>query len=69
MARVALLPCVGGLAFGVCVFRGFLHLFLLASSFLTIAPLCSTIGQGAIYASNQDTTHDLFQLCLLVSCI
>ena len=46
MARVALLACVGGLAFVVCVFGGFLPYFLLADAFLTIAPLCNTHAEA-----------------------
>ena len=38
LARVALLACVGGLAFVVCAFGG----FLLAYAFLTITSLCHT---------------------------
>ena len=42
MARVALLACVGGLAFVVCAFGSFLPYFLLAYAFLTIASLCNS---------------------------
>ena len=40
-ARVALLTCVGRLAFVVCL-RCFLLYFLLAYAFLTIASLCNS---------------------------
>ena len=42
MARVALLACIGGLAFVVCAFNGFLLWLLPAYVFLTIASLCNT---------------------------
>ena len=42
IACVALLACVGGLAFVVCASNGFLPYFLLANAFLTIASLCNT---------------------------
>ena len=42
MARVALLACIGGLAFVVCAFGGFLLWLLPAFVFLTIASLCNT---------------------------
>ena len=41
VARVALLACVGGLAFVVCAFGGFLLWLSPAYAFLTIASLCN----------------------------
>ena len=41
MARVALLACVGGLAFVACAFGVEPPYFLLAYVFLTIASLCN----------------------------
>ena len=45
MARVALCACIGGLAFVVCAFGGFLPYFLLADAFLIITSLCNTSCQ------------------------
>ena len=42
VARVALLACIGGLAFVVCAYGGFLLWLLPAYLFLTIASLCNT---------------------------
>ena len=42
VARVALLAYIGGLAFVVCAFGGFLLWLLPAYAFLTIASLCNT---------------------------
>ena len=42
MAHVALLACIGELAFVVCAFGGFLLWLLPAYVFLTIASLCNT---------------------------
>ena len=53
MARVALLVCVGGLAFVVCAFGGFLPYFLLAYAFLTIASLCKTLFTTMFYKETQ----------------
>ena len=47
VARVALLACVGGLAFVLCVFGGFLLCFLLAYAFLTFTSLCNTLTVAA----------------------
>ena len=41
VARVALLACIGGLAFVVCAFGAFLLWLLPAYAFLTIASLCN----------------------------
>ena len=54
MARVALLACVGRLTFGVCAVYGFLLQFLLASAFLTIAPLCNTLS-GLLKCTKPET--------------
>ena len=42
VARVALLACIGGLAFVVCAFGGYLLWLLPAYAFLTIVSLCDT---------------------------
>ena len=42
--KLALLACVGGLAFVVCAFGGFLLWLLHAHVFLTIASLCNMFG-------------------------
>ena len=48
MARVALLACVGGLAFVVCAFGTFLLYFLLACAFLTIAFVTTNSSNTAL---------------------
>ena len=45
VARVAWLACIGGLAFVVCAFGGFLLWLLPAYAFLAIASLCNSTPQ------------------------
>ena len=61
MARVALLACIGGLAFVMCSFCGYLPWLLPASAFFIIASLCNTLKRGAVL---EEPTSEL---CLHVS--